>query len=38
MYPDDAADERSLMKNADGAMYRAKQDGKNAFRCHGEGA
>jgi diguanylate cyclase (GGDEF)-like protein/PAS domain S-box-containing protein len=38
MYPDDAADERSLMKNADGAMYRAKQDGKNAFRFHGEGA
>ncbi len=29
LYPADAADEQALMKNADLAMYRAKQAGKN---------
>src|SRR5207249_1389624 len=29
MYPSEAHDEQSLMKNADIAMYRAKEDGKN---------
>src|SRR5258708_7560852 len=32
MYPNDAADERSLMKNADAAMYLAKEEGKNNFQ------
>jgi diguanylate cyclase (GGDEF)-like protein/PAS domain S-box-containing protein len=32
MYPDDGQDEQSLTKNADVAMYRAKEEGKNNFR------
>jgi len=31
-YPKDGDDEQSLMKNADIAMYQAKEDGKNHFR------
>lgn len=32
LYPDEASDEHALMKNADTAMYRAKEDGRNTFR------
>jgi diguanylate cyclase (GGDEF)-like protein/PAS domain S-box-containing protein len=32
LYPADAADEQSLMKNADIAMYRAKEQGKNNYQ------
>jgi diguanylate cyclase (GGDEF)-like protein len=32
MYPHDGTDVRSLTKNADMAMYLAKEDGKNGFR------
>jgi len=31
-YPDDAADMQTLMKDADIAMYRAKEQGKNNFQ------
>ena len=34
MYPRDAEDEQSLMKNADIAMYQAKAAGKNNYRFH----
>jgi diguanylate cyclase (GGDEF)-like protein/PAS domain S-box-containing protein len=32
LYPADASDERSLMKNADLAMYKAKEEGKNNYQ------
>jgi diguanylate cyclase (GGDEF)-like protein len=32
MYPSDGDDEQTLTKNADIAMYQAKEDGKNGFR------
>ncbi|MGO4869775.1 MAG: EAL domain-containing protein [Roseiarcus sp.] len=32
MFPDDGEDETALTKNADMAMYRAKEEGKNGFR------
>jgi len=32
MYPKDAKDEQSLMKNADIAMYLAKEEGKNNYQ------
>jgi diguanylate cyclase (GGDEF)-like protein/PAS domain S-box-containing protein len=32
LYPADAQDEQSLMKNADMAMYQAKEEGKNNFQ------
>ena len=36
MYPSDAQDEPSLMKNADIAMYRAKEEGKNTYKFYSE--
>lgn len=32
LYPDDGNDAMALLKNSDIAMYRAKSDGKNAYR------
>lgn len=32
IYPDDAQDGKSLMKNADMAMYQAKEEGKNNYQ------
>ena len=32
IFPDDAADERALMKNADMAMYHAKERGRNNYQ------
>jgi diguanylate cyclase (GGDEF)-like protein len=32
MFPDDGSDEATLTKNADTAMYAAKEDGKSQFR------
>jgi diguanylate cyclase (GGDEF)-like protein/PAS domain S-box-containing protein len=36
IYPQDGEDEQALMKNADIAMYHAKQQGKNNFQFHSE--
>ena len=36
IFPDDGDDEEVLVKKADGAMYKAKQAGKNTYRVHGE--
>jgi diguanylate cyclase (GGDEF)-like protein/PAS domain S-box-containing protein len=36
VYPSDAHDEQTLMKNADIAMYRAKEDGKNTYKFYSE--
>ena len=36
MFPADAQDEQSLMKNADSTMYLAKEDGKNNFQFYSE--
>ena len=36
MYPADAEDEHALMKNADIAMYRAKEEGKNTYQFFSE--
>jgi diguanylate cyclase (GGDEF)-like protein/PAS domain S-box-containing protein len=36
MYPSEAKDEKALMKNADIAMYRAKEDGKNNYKFYSE--
>ncbi|MFL6655849.1 MAG: EAL domain-containing protein [Sulfurifustis sp.] len=38
MYPNDGEDEQTLMKNADIAMYHAKEEGKNNFRFHSRDA
>lgn len=32
LFPDDGLDEQALMKNADVAMYQAKEEGKNNFQ------
>ena len=32
MFPEDASDPNGLMRNADAAMYRAKDQGKNSFQ------
>ncbi len=32
VYPEEGEDEQTLMKNADAAMYRAKENGKNQYR------
>jgi diguanylate cyclase (GGDEF)-like protein len=38
MFPADGSDVQTLTKNADMAMYRAKEDGKNAYRFFTEAA
>jgi len=37
LYPEGGADEQSLMKNADAAMYVAKEEGKNNFQFYEPG-
>ncbi len=36
LYPQDGEDEQTLAKNADVAMYQAKEEGKNRFRFYSE--
>ncbi len=36
MYPKDGEDEQSLIKNADTAMYHAKEEGKNNYQFYSE--
>jgi diguanylate cyclase (GGDEF)-like protein/PAS domain S-box-containing protein len=38
IFPDDAKDAASLLKNADSAMYRAKEQGKNTYQFHSNDA
>lgn len=36
LFPDDGDDPATLVANADAAMYKAKQAGRNAYRIHGD--